>query len=193
METRMIIAIAGGTGSGKTTAANFLADYLGRERVTIMAIDDYYRSQPGTTLEERAKMNYDHPESLDLELLAVHLEGLKRGEEVVRPVYDFANHDRSEQTVKIAPTEIVIVEGILALADENLRSKYTMTIYMDEPADIRFIRRLKRDTKERGRSVESVIGQYLTTVRPMHEQFVEPTKLMADYVEGELRKVVAGV
>lgn len=181
-----VMAIAGGTGSGKTTAAKLIAAKLKPTETTIMSFDDYYRYQQETTLAVRAKTNYDHPNSLEADLLEKHLKQLKSGRAIEQPVYDFTSHNRTEKTVQVKPTKMVIVEGILALSYPELRRLYDYALYMEAPADIRFIRRLERDTKERGRSVASVIKQYLTTVRPMHEQYVEPTKKYGD-------KIVSGM
>lgn len=177
----MIIGIAGGTGSGKTTLAQHLADAFG-DKVTVIAHDNYYRAQHDKTLEERRKTNYDHPDAFETELLCQHLELLGRGEAVEVPVYDYTIHDRSEITTRVEPRAVIVLEGILMFSDKALRDYMDLKIFVDTDADERILRRIVRDTKERGRSLESVISQYLETVKPMHDAFVEPYKRFADII-----------
>ncbi len=179
---RTIIGIAGGTGSGKTTIAARISSVLGSDRIVVIPQDMYYRDQSHLPLEVRAKVNYDHPSAFDTELLLSHLKMLKAGYPIERPTYDFVVHARSKETVRIEPRDVIIVEGILVLYYPELRELMDIKIYVDTPDDIRFIRRLKRDTAERGRTIESVIEQYISTVRPMHMEFVEPSKQFADVI-----------
>jgi uridine kinase len=177
----LFIGIAGGSGSGKTTIAETVVDRLDGQ-VAFMQHDAYYRHTPDLSYEERTKVNYDHPASLESELLVAHLETLRSGTAVERPVYDFSEHLRAEVTVRIEPAPVVVVEGILVLSEPSLRSELDLKIFVDTDADLRFARRLERDIDERGRSVESVIGQYLETVRPMHIEFVQPSMRYADLI-----------
>lgn len=179
-----VIGIGGGTGSGKTTLTKRLKERLGSQ-VTVLSYDNYYKSHPEMPYDERVRLNYDHPSAFDTELLVEHLAALRRGETIAAPVYDFKQHDRSDETMLIAPTGVILVEGILILADERLRSQMDVKIYVDTDADVRILRRVVRDVKQRGRSLESVVTQYLTTVKPMHEQFVEPSKRYADIIVPE--------
>lgn len=187
----LIIAIAGGTGSGKTTVAKAIIRELKDERITIIHEDSYYRDQSELPFEERIKTNYDHPEAIDKQLLINHIQELLAGRAIEKPVYDFKIHTRSPQTERIEPGDGLIIEGIFALEDLELRKLADIKIYVETDADIRFIRRLHRDIHERNRSVESVIDQYKNVVRPMHMQFVEPTKRFADIIipEGGFNKV----
>jgi uridine kinase len=178
----LFIAIAGGSGSGKTTIAESVVDIAGRDAVVYLQLDAYYRDRGDLTLGERARINYDHPDSIELELLVEHLDALRRGEAIDRPVYDFSTHVRTAETYRIEPEPVVIVEGILVLADERLRDRFDVRVYIDTEPDIRLLRRLQRDIIERGRTTESVIDQYLRSVRPMHYQFVEPSKRYADLI-----------
>ena len=177
-----VIGIGGGTGSGKTTVAMRIKEMLGDENCSILPMDNYYRDMSHLPLEERRKKNYDHPDMIEHELLASHLKKLLNGQEVKIPTYDFATYTRGEETISFKPKPFIIVEGIFALYYEELLDLYDLAIYVDTEDDIRFIRRLKRDIKERGRDVESVIDQYLATVKPMHDAYVEPTKKNADII-----------
>lgn len=178
-----IIGISGGTASGKTTVAlNIKRESETYGSVAVIRLDDYYKKQDEIPLEERKKVNYDHPSAYDSNLLIKHLKDLKAGKEIQKPIYDFVNHTRAEESVIIKPSNIIIVEGIMIFAISKLLKMFDIKLFVDTPDDIRFIRRLLRDTNQRGRSVDSVINQYLTTVRPMHEQFVEPSKVFADVI-----------
>lgn len=176
----IVIGLAGGSGSGKTTIAEALVDAIAG--VAYVRHDDYYRHRPELSLDDRTKVNYDHPDSLETSLLIAHLAALRDGQPVERPVYDFTTHLRSDETVVVAPAPVVLVEGILVLADDELRKMMDLKIYVDTDADLRLARRMDRDIHERGRTAESVLTQYLTTVRPMHLQFVEPSKKHADMI-----------
>jgi len=177
-----LIGIAGGTGSGKTTVARRIYQSLHLDSAAFIDHDAYYRDLAHMTVEERQRMNFDHPDSLDNDLLIGHLERLLAGEAVEKPVYDFTRHTRAPETVRIAPRHVILVDGILLFADARLRDMFDLKIFVDTEADVRFIRRLRRDTEKRGRSLEAVIEQYLGTVRPMHFEFVEPTKRYADVI-----------
>jgi uridine kinase len=187
----LFIGIAGGTGSGKTTVANAVLKRVGRNRIAFLAHDAYYRELPDLSLEERRKINFDHPDSLETDLLVEHICQLKQGKAVEMPVYDFTTHSRTQRTVHVEPYPVILVEGILIFYEPALRPLFDVKIYVDTDADIRFIRRLQRDINERGRTTESVIQQYLATVRPMHMEFVEPSKRYADVIipEGGLNMV----
>ena len=177
----LIIGIAGGTGSGKTTLARHVADAFG-DRVAVITHDSYYRAQNEKTYEERCLQNYDHPDAFETDLLCRHLEDLCQGHAVDVPVYDYTVHNRSNKTERVEPRAVILLEGILLLSDAALRDKMDLKIFVDTDADERILRRIVRDTKERGRSLESVIAQYLTTVKPMHDAFVEPFKRYADVI-----------
>ena len=178
-----IIGIAGGTASGKTTLAKKVYEASQNYGSVIMIrLDDYYKKIEGKTYEERTLVNYDHPDSYDSKLLIEHLNDLRNGKSINRPTYDFVNHNRSDETVLINPANVIIVEGIMNFAIPELLKMFDIKIFVDTADDIRFIRRLKRDMRDRGRSAESVISQYLTTVRPMHLSFVEPSKRYADII-----------
>lgn len=182
-ETRpLFIAIAGGSGSGKTTIARSVVDLVGRDKVVYLQQDAYYRDQSDLDFEDRLKINYDHPDSLELELLSEHLDTLRNGQPIERPIYDFENHTRTDETYTLAPEPAVIVEGILLLSDPELRKRFDVRVYIDTEADVRLMRRIQRDILERGRSIESVLNQYQKSVRPMHYQFVEPSKRYADII-----------
>ncbi len=182
MTAPVIIGIAGGTGSGKTTVARSIYDRVGRDRIEWISHDSYYRNFEGLSPEERHHINFDHPDSLETELLARHLDVLSKGSSVEVPIYDFTTHARKPETTRVEPRKVIIVEGILVLAEAELRRRIHIKLFVDTPPDIRFMRRLVRDIKSRGRSMESVIEQYMTTVRPMHEEFVEPSKRYADLI-----------
>lgn len=178
----LIIGIAGGSGSGKTTIAQSIVDAIGPDDVTLIQHDAYYRDQSSVAVEERSKVNYDHPNSLETDLLISHLRGLVDGQTIHRPVYDFTTHNRAPETVTVKPCPAIIVEGILVLSDPGLRALMDLKVYVDTDADLRIARRWARDIEERGRTFDSVRDQYLETVRPMHLQFVEPSKRYADIV-----------
>ena len=177
----MIIGIAGGTGSGKTTLAEHIAEAFG-DKVAVIAHDSYYRAQNDRTYEERCAQNYDHPDAFETELLCLHLEELTHGRAVHVPVYDYTVHNRSDKTVRVEPRAVIVLEGILLFHSERLRDMMDLKIFVDTDADERILRRIIRDTKERGRTLDSVIHQYLTTVKPMHDAFVEPYKRYADLI-----------
>lgn len=181
----VIIGIAGGSGSGKTTIALAVVEAVGSDRVVLIQHDAYYRDLSHLAFEERIRTNFDHPDSLETELLISHLRILRRGTAIDRPVYDFGNHTRTDGTVAVDPEPVVIVEGILVLTEPELRDLMDLRIYIDTPGDLRVLRRLERDLVERGRTVGAVIAQYLGTVRPMHLQFVEPSKRHADIIVPE--------
>lgn len=178
---KAIIAIAGGTGSGKTTIAQKIVDLL-PHHVTLLTHDAYYKDNGHLAFEDRTHLNYDHPEAFDTPLFVEHINALKRGEEIERPVYNFSTHLREDYTVRVRPLDVILVEGILILDDLQLRRLYDLRIFVDTDADVRILRRLQRDIRERGRNLENVIDQYIGTVKPMHEAFVEPTKRYADVV-----------
>lgn len=181
MEEIMIIGIAGGTGSGKTTLTNRLKERFG-EDVTVIYHDNYYKRHDELTYEERCLLNYDHPDAFDTDLMIEHIRALKEGRSIECPVYDFTVHNRSKETMIVHPTKVIIIEGILIFQNEYLREQMDIKIFVDTDADVRILRRILRDVKERGRSLESVVDQYLATVKPMHEQFVEPSKRAADLI-----------
>jgi uridine kinase len=179
------MGIAGGSGSGKTTIADAVIDAIGDDHISHLQHDAYYRELDHLDAEARRKVNFDHPDSLETELFVDHIQRLRRGEPVDRPVYDFSTHSRTSDVVRVEPRHVLIVEGILVLSEPPIRELMDLKIYIDTPSDLRVIRRLRRDILERGRGVQSVIDQYLTTVRPMHEQFVEPSKRFADIIVPE--------
>lgn len=182
MEKPILIGITGGTGSGKSTIADALYSNFSKDRITMIQQDMYYKDQSHLSMEERVKTNYDHPMAFDNDLLVEHLQKLIKGEAIEKPRYDFTVHNRAEDTTTVEPREIIIVEGILILEDERIRDLLDIKVYVDTDADIRILRRLVRDINERGRTVESVIDQYLKMVRPMHMEFTEPTKRYADII-----------
>jgi len=186
-----VVGIAGGTGSGKTTLSELILDNIGRDRMAYLPHDAYYRDRKDLPLEERAKLNYDHPDSLETELMVEHILQLKAGKPIEMPVYDFTTHSRKNATVHVEPRRLLLVEGILIFAEKTLRQLFDMKIYVDTDPDLRIIRRLTRDIEERGRTLQTVIDQYLQTVRPMHLEFVEATKRYADIIvpEGGLNAV----
>ena len=177
----MVIGIAGGTGSGKTTITEQISERLGDE-VTVITHDNYYRAHHEMTYEERTLLNYDHPDAYETELLVEHLAALRRGESVEVPAYDFTTYDRTDRTTTVRPSRVIIVEGIVIFAHSELRDLMDVKVFVDADADVRILRRILRDVQERGRNLESVINQYLTTVKPMHEAFVEPSKRYADII-----------
>ena len=176
----MIIGIAGGTGSGKTTLTEHLASHFGTD-ISVVHHDNYYKRQD-RPFEERCKQNYDHPDAFDTALMIADLKKLKAGQTIHCPVYDYSIHNRTDKTVEVRPTKVVIVEGILIFQNKELRDLMDIKIFVETDADVRILRRALRDVEQRGRSLESVITQYLTTVKPMHEQFVEPTRKFADII-----------
>jgi len=178
----VVIGVAGGTASGKTTVVQAILDRVGRERIAHIQHDSYYKDLSHLPLEERRQFNFDHPNALDTELLVQHVRELRQGHSVEVPTYDFATYCRLPQTRTVHPQPVVILDGILILSDAALRALIDVKIYVDTDADLRLIRRMRRDVEERGRTVESVIQQYLTTVRPMHLEFVEPSKRYADVI-----------
>lgn len=181
MEDVLVIGIAGGSGSGKTTLAREIQRRLG-ERVILLSHDAYYRRHDDIPFCEREKLNYDHPDALETELLIEHIRQLKAGSPILCPVYDFAAHNRSDDTVEIQPRRVIVVEGILIFHDKSLRELMDLRVFVDAEADVRLCRRIKRDVSKRGRTVESVLNQYEDTVRPMHMKFVEPTKKHASFI-----------
>ncbi len=178
----IVIGIAGGSGSGKTTLADTLVSYFGENEVSILRHDNYYKRNDGLTYEERAKLNYDHPDAFDTELLCEHIRQLKAGRPIDMPVYDYSVHNRSEKTIRIQPNPVIILEGILILAEPRLVELMDFKIFVDTDADERILRRIIRDVNDRGRSLDSVIRQYRETVKPMHDQFVEPSKRKANII-----------
>lgn len=189
--TCVIIGVAGGTGSGKTTVAHSILDRVGAEHIAYIPHDAYYKDLSHLTQAERAKVNFDHPDSLESSLLLEHLQALRAGRAVEIPVYDFTTHSRTAQTQYVAPARIVLVEGILIFVEPALREAFDVKIFIDTDADIRLIRRLQRDIHERGRTFDTIIRQYMKTVRPMHLEFVEPSKRYADVIipEGGFNEV----
>ena len=187
----MLIGIAGGTGAGKTTVARRVTE--GVESVRVLPLDNYYRDRSSLDSDERARVNYDHPDAFDWKLVRRHIDALADGEAVEMPQYDFERHVRTDETVRVEPGSVVVIEGILALYDEAVRERLDIRLYVETDADVRVLRRLERDVEERGRTIEGVIDQYLSTVKPMHERFVRPTKRNADLVipEGTNETAVA--
>lgn len=177
----IVIGIAGGTGSGKSTFTNRLKEEF-KDEVAVLYHDNYYRAQDNIPFEQRKKVNYDHPDAFETELLLEQLKDLKAGKSIQCPVYDYTRHTRSNQVVTVEPRKVILLEGILVLADEQLRNLLDMKVYVEADADERILRRVIRDVKERGRDIEGVVEQYLTTVKPMHYLYVEPTRAMADIV-----------
>lgn len=182
MTRPVIIGLAGGSGSGKSTILRRLLQELGSDRVSVLEHDAYYRDLRDIPFEDRLRVNYDHPDSLETSLLVRHVEALLDGKSIDKPIYDFTEHTRSNQTERIEPTPIIIVEGILVLAEPELTKRMDIRLFVDTDDDIRLIRRIRRDMAERGRSLESILGQYESTVRPMHIEFVEPSKRRADLI-----------
>jgi len=178
----VVMGVAGGTGSGKTTIAQQILDRVGRDQILHVQHDAYYRDRSSMPLSARGDVNYDHPDSLDTDLLIAHLKRLRDGNAVDAPLYDFSQHVRKPDTRRLEPRPIILVEGILIFADREMRKLFDIKIFVDTDSDLRFLRRLQRDIAERGRTVDSVIKQYLDTVRPMHLEFVEPSKRYADLI-----------
>ena len=181
MDDIMVVGIAGGTGSGKTTITKKLMQRFGGD-VSVIYHDNYYKAHHSMSYEERSRLNYDHPDSFDTDLLIQAVKDLKAGRSVTCPVYDYTIHDRSDQVIEVKPAKVVIVEGILIFQSRELCQQMDIKIYVDTDADVRILRRIVRDVRDRGRSLESVVNQYLSTVKPMHEQFVEPSKRNADII-----------
>ena len=182
MTSPLVIGVAGGTGAGKTTVAQAILDRVGRERVAFLQHDAYYRDLSHLPMEERRKVNFDHPNALENELLVSHLVRLRAGLPIDLPVYDFVTYTRLARTQRVDPKGVILAEGLLLFADPQLRELMDIKVYVDADADLRLVRRLNRDIQERGRSYESVIAQYLSTVRPMHLEFIEPSKRYADVI-----------
>lgn len=178
----LIIGIAGGTGSGKTTVVNMIVEQLQHKEVAVISQDSYYRDTSHLSYEERIKINFDHPQSIDFDLLVEHLEALKRGGSIEQPVYSFVEHNRTGETVTTSPKAVMIVEGILLLTNPALRKLFDIKIYVHTDSDERLIRRLKRDISERGRDLHEVLDRYQNTLKPMHQQFIEPSKEFADII-----------
>lgn len=177
----MVLGVAGGTGSGKTTLTKALKDRFG-DRISVISHDNYYKRQDNLSYEERCKTNYDHPNAFDTDLMIHHLQELKSGHSILCPIYDFSQHNRSDEMIEIKPAPVILVEGILLFASPELCDLMDIKVFVDTDADVRILRRILRDVKKRGRSLDSVVSQYLTTVKPMHEQFVEPSKRRADLI-----------
>lgn len=180
--TPLIIGISGGSGSGKTSVTNAISDVFKNHSVVVIEQDYYYKDQSHLKFEERLNTNYDHPLAFDNDLLIKHINDLLNNKAIEKPVYDYAQHTRSNETITIEPKDVIILEGILVLEDERLRNLMNIKLFVDTDSDLRIIRRILRDIHERGRTVESVVEQYLTVVRPMHNQFIEPTKKYADVI-----------
>ena len=187
----LVIGIAGGTGSGKTTVANVILERVGKEHISYLPHDAYYRELSDLPPDQKAAVNFDHPDSLETELMIKHIHKLINGQSVELPIYDFSTHSRTGKTIRVDPQRVIIVEGILIFAVPELRKLFDVKLFVDTNADVRFIRRLQRDISERGRTTEMVIHQYLTTVRPMHLEFAEPSKRYANVIipEGGLNAV----
>jgi uridine kinase len=188
-----IIGIAGASGSGKTTLSERILEEIGKDKIALLPHDAYYRNQDQRSFEERLKVNYDHPESLETELLIEHIHQLKNGQTVQLPVYDFVHHTRAKEVIQVEPKKLILIEGILIYVEKQLRQLFDMKLYVDTDQDICFIRRLRRDIVERGRTMDSVVNQYLQMVRPSFLEFVEPTKRYADVIipEGGLNQVAS--
>lgn len=191
----LVIGITGGSGSGKSTVAMSIFESVPEKKIAIIEQDAYYRDQTHLSMEERVKTNYDHPLAFDTDLLIQHIETLKSGQAICKPQYDFSNHTRSEKTERVEPKDIIMVEGIMLLEDERLRALLDIKIFVDTDPDLRIIRRIKRDMEQRGRTLDSVIEQYLLTVKPAHELFIEPSKKYADIIipEGGFNRVAVDV
>lgn len=195
MSRPILIGIAGGTGSGKSTVAKEMYKGLPAEKIAVIEQDSYYKQQSHLSFDERTKTNYDHPDAFDTDLLIEHLKMLINGQAIDKPIYDFEIHNRKKETVRVEPKDIIILEGIMVLVEKEIRDLLDIKIFVDTDADVRIIRRIQRDIKERGRTLDSVINQYMNVVRPMHLQFVEPTKRYADIIipEGGYNKVAIDI
>ncbi|EST56503.1 uridine/cytidine kinase [Brevibacillus panacihumi W25] len=191
MKNPVLIGVAGGSGSGKSTVAGELFRQFQYDRVTMIEQDSYYKDQSHLSLEERVTTNYDHPLAFDNDLLLTHLQELLQGRAIEKPIYDFKVHNRKQERVRVEPQDVIILEGMLILEDERIRNLMDIKVFVDTDADVRIVRRIVRDIEERGRSLESVVNQYLNIVRPMHLQFIEPTKRYADVIipEGGFNRV----
>lgn len=190
-----VIGVAGGTGSGKSTLVKRLQEAFGDEEVVTLCHDYYYKAHPELSYEERTKLNYDHPQAFDTDMLVEHIRALKNNVPIERPVYSFVEHNRTNETVSVKPSKVIIIDGILIFENKVLRDLMDIKVYVDTDADIRLARRILRDVRDRGRSMESVITQYTTTVKPMHEEFVEPSKRYADVIipEGGFNSVAVSM
>ncbi len=190
-----VIGVAGGTGSGKSTLVKKLQEAFVEKDVITLSHDYYYKQNNDISLEERRKLNYDHPQSFDTDMMIEHVKALKDGVAIERPVYSFVDHNRLKETVRVIPAKVLIVEGILIFENKKLRDLMDIKVFVDTDADIRLARRILRDVRERGRSMESVVGQYIATVKPMHEEFVEPSKKYADVIipEGGFNSVAVAM
>lgn len=195
MNRPILIGITGGTGSGKSTVSREIFKAIHENDICIIEQDSYYKDQSHLTLEERVKTNYDHPFAFDNELLINHLKRLSRGEAIDKPIYDFENHNRKKETIRVMPKDIIVLEGILILSEEDIRDLLDIKIFVDTDSDVRVIRRIMRDIRDRGRTLDSVVNQYMATVRPAHLQFIEPTKRYADIIipEGGHNKVAIDI
>lgn len=195
MSKPIVIGVSGGTGSGKSTVAKAIFESLPSENILIIEQDAYYKDQTDLTYDERIKTNYDHPLAFDTPLLIEHIKALCEHKTIQKPIYNFAKHNREKETITVEPRDIIIVEGIMILEDKNLRELMDIKIFVDTDADVRIIRRITRDIQERGRTLDSVIEQYLTTVKPAHDQFIEPNKKFADLIipEGGYNKVAIDI
>ncbi len=195
MKDVVVIGVAGGTGSGKSTLVKRLQEAFRNDDVATICHDYYYKAHPELSYEERTKLNYDHPDAFDTHILVEHIKALKEGKAVECPVYSFVEHNRTDETLAVAPSKVIIVDGILIFENEQLRNIMDIKVFVDTDADVRLARRILRDVRERGRSMESVISQYTTTVKPMHEQFVEPSKRYADVIipEGGFNSVAVSM
>ena len=195
MKDVVVIGVAGGTGSGKSTLVKRLQEAFKNDDVATICHDFYYKAHPELSYEERTKLNYDHPDAFDTWLMVEHIKALKEGKSIECPTYSFVEHNRAEQTMAVAPSRVIIVDGILIFENKELRDIMDIKVFVDTDADVRLARRILRDVRERGRSMESVISQYTTTVKPMHEQFVEPSKRYADVIipEGGFNSVAVSM
>ncbi len=195
MKDVVVIGVAGGTGSGKSTLVKRLQEAFKNDDVATICHDFYYKAHPELSYEERTKLNYDHPAAFDTDMLVEHIRQLKEGKNIECPVYSFVEHNRTTETLPVAPSKVIIIDGILIFENEELRDMMDIKVYVDTDADLRLARRILRDVRERGRSMESVISQYTKTVKPMHEQFVEPSKRYADVIipEGGFNSVAVSM